>query len=496
MTNDRLAWLFVFFALYATYCVFWGVDCARERRGAMDFFLAERGVPSWVYVAAATILTFTGWVAIGLPATVLRDGFPGAALALGAIVTPLAGAAALSRQWMLSRRFGYVTPVQMYADYFGGPVIRPVLLLIALLFALPYLGMQMAATGYLFQVLSDGFIPWVFAMWALGALVFLYVCLGGIRAAAFVAVLQALLFAAALVAIGVIAWVELGGFASFVGLLDKLGAAKVGDWGASSTGYSAMLTTPGVVQFVAGYGKEAPVGGVWTTTMVLSTALSLIGLQLAPAFGVLAFSARDARGFAPQQVWAAAATIGFGMVFFAVIAGMGALFLGASPAVDQAGLAIAISDLPPLGQRARGRIDRLLPQLAGGPRAVVSRLARRRRSGGDPGDRGALFIGHRHDVRARFLPAFSRAHGERSPTEIFRPRRPRPDDAVRVAGRDLRAACAGRDRRAGARRRLPASARVGRDLLAALDHAPCGDFGIDRRSRCRPVHGQTGHYAR
>jgi hypothetical protein len=83
MTNDRLAWLFVFVALYATYCVFWGVDCARGRRSAMDFFLAERGVPSWVYVAAATTLTFTGWVAIGLPATILRDGFPGAALALG-----------------------------------------------------------------------------------------------------------------------------------------------------------------------------------------------------------------------------------------------------------------------------------------------------------------------------------------------------------------------------------------------------------------------------
>ena len=141
----------------------------------MDFFLAERGVPSWVF-AAATTLSFTGWVAIGLPATFFRDGFPGLALALGAIVMPLAGAAALSRQWMLSRRFGFVTPAEMYADYFGGPVIRPFVLLIALLFALPFLGMQMAATGYLFQVLSDGSIPWVYAMWALGALVFLYVC--------------------------------------------------------------------------------------------------------------------------------------------------------------------------------------------------------------------------------------------------------------------------------------------------------------------------------
>ena len=345
--NERLGWLAVFLALYATYCVFWGVDSARGRRGALDFFLGERGLPSWAFAAAATAASFTGWVAIGLPATVFRDGFQASALALGAIVIPLSGALVVSRQWILSRRYGFVTPAEMYADYVGGPLIRPIVLGIAVLFAVPFLGMQMAATGYLLQVLSGGVLPWVFAMWSLGALVFLYVVLGGIRAATFVGVLQTLLFAAAIGAVGVIAWVELGGFGSFVDLLAKLGASKAGDWGASSTGYNALFATPGVVQFVAGFGKEAPVGGVWTTTMVLSTALSLMGLQLAPAFTIAAFSARDARGFAPQQVWLGAATIGFGLVFFTVIAGLGALFLGASPAVDQAGLAVS-HDLPVL----------------------------------------------------------------------------------------------------------------------------------------------------
>ena len=236
---------------------------------------------------------------------------------------------------------------------------------VALLFALPFLGLQLAATGYLLEVLSDGLIPWVFGMWGLGALVFLYVVLGGIRAAAFVGVLQALLFATAIVAVGVIAWVELGGFGNFVGLLAKLGASKVGDWGATTdNGYNALFTTPGVVQFVAGYGKEAPVGGVWTTAMVLSTALSLMGLQLAPQFVIVAFSTRDARGFAPQQVWVAAAAVGFGLVFFAVIAGVGALFLGASPAVDHASLAIS-HDLPALeGGHEAGLIAYYLESLA------------------------------------------------------------------------------------------------------------------------------------
>jgi solute:Na+ symporter, SSS family len=345
--NGRLAWIFVFFALYATYCVFWGVDSARGRRGATDFFLGERAIPSWAYAAAATAASFTGWVVIGLPATIFRDGLPAATLAMGAILIPLAGTLVLSRHWILSRRFGFVTPAEMYADYFGGHLIRPILLLIALLFTLPFLGMQMAATGRMIEVISAGEIPWVLAMWGLGALVFLYVCLGGLRAAAFAGVLQGLLFAAALIAVGIIAWVELGGFGAFVDLLAKLGASKVGPWGASSTGYNALLATPGVVQFVGGLGYENPVGGLWTTTMALSATLSLMGLQLAPTFMITAFSTRDARGFAPQQVWVAATAIGFCLVFFVVIAGMGALFLGASASANDASLAIG-KDLPPL----------------------------------------------------------------------------------------------------------------------------------------------------
>jgi Na+/proline symporter len=362
--TPRLGWLFVFVALYATYCVFWGVDSARSRRGALDFFLAERAIPSWVFAASATAISFTGWMAIGLPATILRDGFQASALALGAIVIPLAGALVISRQWIVSRRFGFVTSVEMYADYFGGPLIRPILLLIALLFAIPFLGVQLAATGYLIEVLSDGAVPWTLAMWLMGALVFVYVVLGGIRAASFVGVLQTLMFAAAVVAIGVVAWVELGGFGNFVSLLARLGASKAGDWGASQGGYNAYFATPGVVQFVAGFSKESPVGGIWTTSMVLSTTLSLMGFQLAPAFAILAFSSRDARGFAPQQVWLAGAAVGFGFVFFSVIAGVGALFLGASTAVDAARLS-AGHDLPALASgREAGLVAEYLNSLA------------------------------------------------------------------------------------------------------------------------------------
>ena len=206
--------------------------------------------------------------------------------------------------------------------------------------------MQMAASGYLLQVLSGGLVPWVFAMWALGALVFLYVGLGGMRAAAFVGVLQALLFGAVTVAVGVIAWVELGGFGGFVDLLAKLGASKVGEWGASSTGINAMFATPGVVQFVAGLARRSPseACGRRDGPVVRPLADGLAaraGLRARPFRRATHEVSRRSRCGSPRR-------IGFGLVFFGVIAGVGALFLGASPSVNQA-LAGGRTDPPGAG---------------------------------------------------------------------------------------------------------------------------------------------------
>ncbi|MEO8684747.1 MAG: hypothetical protein ABI414_07900 [Devosia sp.] len=361
---EKLVWLFVFFALYGAYCVYWAAASARMGRTAGAFFLAERQIPAWVFVLAATVASFTGWIAIGLPALIFRDGFPAASLALCAVTIPLAGTLFLKRQWILSRRYGYVTPAEMFSDYFGGQIMRLIVLLIALLFALPFLGMQLSAAGYLIQILSDGTIPWVIATWGLTAIVFAYVCLGGMRASAYVATLQCMLFVAGIVAIGIFAWDRLGGFGVFVDLLAKLGASNVGPWGASAIGYNAYFETPGVVQFVAGLGREAPVGGIWTTSMVLTTGLALMGLQLAPAFTIGAFATRDVRGFAAQQVWATAAAGGLVLVFLGVIGGMGALFLGGSSATAQAGFAVA-NALPTLdGAKAGGLVSYYLQSAA------------------------------------------------------------------------------------------------------------------------------------
>ena len=346
--TQKVVWLFAFIALYWAYCMQWGVSSARMARRPADFFLASRQLPAWVFVLSATAASFAGWAFLGQPALTMRDGLPFAQLALAAVTIPLTGVLFLKRQWLLGRRFGYSTPGEMFSDYFGGDALRILVLIVALLCSVPFVGMQLSASGYLVQWLTDGAVPWSLAMWVLTAVVFLYVCIGGLRAAAYAGSLQGVLFAAGIIAIGLIAVVQLGGFVAFVQSLAKLGATGIGPWGRSAEGYNAFLNIPGVVQFTAGLGRQAPVAGMWTASMVLTTCFALMGIQASPAFSMLAFSCRDPKGFAPQQVWVSAGAVGLVLVFFSLVQGMGANFLGASVAISDAGMALG-HRLPDLG---------------------------------------------------------------------------------------------------------------------------------------------------
>jgi hypothetical protein len=74
---------------------------------------------------------------------------------------------------------------------------------------------------------------------------------------------------------------------------------------------------------------------------------ALMGIQSAPAFTMWSFSNKNPRPFAPQQVWASSAGIGFILIVFTAVQGMGAHLLGADTSVLQAG---AGKDIMQLGK--------------------------------------------------------------------------------------------------------------------------------------------------
>jgi len=328
-----------------------GVKGARMAKSASDYFIAGRSIPIWVFVLAATATSFSGWTFMGHPGLLYRDGFQYAYASFYAITIPFTGVIFLKRQWILGKRFGYVTPGEMFHDYFKSDAIRILTVIVALIFSIPYLGVQLRASGFLFNVLTDGALGVETGMWMLSLVVFIYVASGGLRAVAYVDTVQCVLLAGGIIAIGFIALDAAGGWtalnAGIANLTSPDAVAALGgevmDKKRTVDGFSHYIAVPGVIQFVAS-GPKA-VGGAWTGIMILSYAFALMGIQSSPAFSMWSFSNKNPRPFAPQQVWASAFGIGGILIFFTAMQGLGGHLIGADTRMLEAGLATDVLNL-------------------------------------------------------------------------------------------------------------------------------------------------------
>ncbi len=328
-------WLFIFVLAYWAYCISMGIKGARMAKSASDYFIAGRSIPIWVFVLAATATSFSGWTFMGHPGLLYRDGFQYAYASFYAITIPFTGVIFLKRQWILGKRFGYVTPGEMFADYFKSDAIRVLTVIVALVFSIPYLGVQLRASGFLFNVLTNGMFSVEAGMWMLSAVVFIYVASGGLRAVAYVDTVQCILLAGGIMAIGVIGLNAAGGWTALNQGIANLTSM---DTKLTAEGYSHYIAIPGVIQFVPS-GTKA-VGGAWTGMMILTYAFALMGIQSSPAFSMWSFSNKNPRPFAPQQVWASSFGIGGILIFFTAFQAFSGHLIGADTKMLEAGFAV------------------------------------------------------------------------------------------------------------------------------------------------------------
>lgn len=319
-----VSWIFLFVMLYWAYCVFWGIRGAQGSFKAVDYFIAGRRLPFWVFIFAATATSFSGWTFIGHPGLTYVDGLPYAFASFYAITIPLTGVLFLKRQWLLGKRFGFITPGEMLGYYFQSHLIRLLVVLVALVFSVFYLGVQIRAAGFLFNVLTDGVIAADVGMWMLSWVVVSYVATGGLRTVAYVDVLQAVLLALGIISIGMITLYLVGGPGR---LIEGIAALSQTDEIRTPDGYSHYIAIPGPIQWVSGESEAQ--GSAWTGAMNLTYTFGLMGIMASPAFSMWAFSSKSPAPFAPQQVWASSFTIGLILIVFTAIQGIGGHFLGA-----------------------------------------------------------------------------------------------------------------------------------------------------------------------
>ena len=320
--DAKFIWLIAFVGLYWAYCLFWGFKGARSAKTSADYFLAGRSIGVWVFVLAATATSFSGWTFVGHPGKIFTDGLPYAFASFYALTIPLTGVLFLRRQWVLGNAYKYITPGEMYSDYYGGNAIRLLTVLVAFLFSVPYLGVQLKASGSLFNVLSDGLVSVNLGMFALTAVVVIYVASGGLKSVAYVDCAQAILLAIGIAILGGITIHYAGGWGGFTsGLANLVNADITSGQNLTPDGYSMKVAIPGSIQMVSAGSKA--VGGSWTGIMCMTYMFALMGIQSSPAFSMWAFSNKTPQAFRWQQVVASSLVVGVLLFTFTIFQGMG-----------------------------------------------------------------------------------------------------------------------------------------------------------------------------
>ena len=332
---EQKPWLTGFVGIYWIYCLFWGFKGARSAKTSADYFLAGRSIGIWVFVLAATATSFSGWTFVGHPGKIFTDGLPYAFASFYALTIPLTGVLFLRRQWVLGKAYNYITPGEMYSDYYGGNSMRLLTVLVALLFSVPYLGVQLKASGSLFNVLSDGLVPVNIGMIALSTVVMIYVASGGLKSVAFVDCAQAILLALGITILGFVVMHYAGGWSGFTeGLASLVNKDISSGQNLTPDGYSMKVAIPGSIQMVSSGSKS--LGGGWTGIMCMTYMFALMGIQSSPAFSMWAFSNKTSKAFRWQQVVASSVVIGIILFTFTIFQGIGGQVLIAQGVLDSA----------------------------------------------------------------------------------------------------------------------------------------------------------------
>ena len=346
--------------LYLCVLLLFGIQGFRRRQGESteDYYLAGRA-QGWV-VSSLTIMAtfFSSFALLGAPGMVYRDGV---VFALFSLNVPVAGAAIYllgARIRKIGRDHGYLTPAAMIAGHYQSRLgLRLLVTLVGLLYALPYVVMQIQAGGILSQQLFPGRDSFESGASILALITMVYIMIGGMRSVAWTDVVQGgLLVGGMLLAGAATIWV-LGGPGPFFAAVAQLPPRS--------------LSAPGT-------------SGRWTPEILFTASLfASLGSMIQPAQWMRFYAARSTAVLRRSAlIFAAVLTLCF---FFGVmLVGLGGQVL--YPLTDSSG-AYLIDDAgkvlphPAVGQTA-GEFDQILvvvlknhlPELLGSFGAILAAL--------------------------------------------------------------------------------------------------------------------------
>jgi Na+/proline symporter len=303
-------WVYIMLGIYIIYCFYWGLKGYFTEKTSSGYAIAGRSIPFFAFLLAATAASFSGWTFIGHPGLIWRDGIAYAFASFYVLTIPITGTFFSKRTWLLGKRYGFITPGDMYAYYFNSEGLRWLVVATAVLYSIFYSAVQLMASASLFHIIAG--VPITFGAIFMAFIVWFYVCTGGMKASTWVGVIQFVLLVGGIFLLGffVVNNDRFGGWSGFSAAVTNLEAR--------------YLQVPRIINFGMG-GAKGEIG--WTAVMVLTYMFSLMGIQSSPAFTMWTFGIKSPKPLAWQQAFMSTFVVGFALFYFTAFQGMGAKVL-------------------------------------------------------------------------------------------------------------------------------------------------------------------------
>ena len=253
-----------------------------------------------------------------------------------AIGIPLIGVLFAKRQWMLSKKFGFVTPSEMISTYFKSEILRILIVIITLGFAIPFIAMQLSLGGLLISIISDDLIGIGSGAILIGAIIAIYLSTGGIKSIIYIDAVQFLLLIFGIICIGFITYDLVGGWDLLNESLSRIANIKENLFNLKEN-YNSYISVPGTMKAVQLSNESLSYNGIWTSSMVITFVFALTGIQMSPNISMLTFASKEASYFSTQQIWFSGFLMGFILIFFTAAIGIGSTLLGGNDVVNESG---------------------------------------------------------------------------------------------------------------------------------------------------------------
>ena len=207
--------------VYLAIVVYIGVFAFRRAHGKQeveDYFLASRSLGPFVFLMSLFGTNMTAFAILGSSGHAFANGIVtfGLMASSSALVIPLTLFLVGTRVWALGKRYGFITPVQLFRDRWETSHVGTLIFAVQAVLLVPYIIIGVMGGGTTLETVSSGRVPY----WLGGALVALvvmsYVFFGGMRGTAWVNTFQTTLFLGfGAIALVVIGW-GMGGFSRAV----------------------------------------------------------------------------------------------------------------------------------------------------------------------------------------------------------------------------------------------------------------------------------------